>query len=52
MSDGTTLLFALPGFGVLDVTSAPDGGRVVLIESAEAEGGCPACGLQVNPYSR
>ena len=27
MSDGATLLFALLGFRVLDVTLAPDGGR-------------------------
>ncbi len=40
MSDVKTLLFALPGYRVLNVTSAPDGGRVVLIEGAEAEGGC------------
>ena len=45
MSDGTSLLFALPGFRVLDVTLASDGGWVVLIEGAEAEGGCPVCGL-------
>ena len=45
MSDGTTLLFALPGVRVLDVTVAPDGGRVVLIESLQAEGGCPKCGV-------
>lgn len=45
MSDGTTLLFALPGFRVLDVAVDAGGGRVVLIESIEAEGGCPACGV-------
>ena len=39
MSDGTTLLFALPGPRVLDVAMGSDGGRVVLIEGAEAEGG-------------
>ena len=45
MSDGTTLLFALPGFRVLDVASESDGGRVVLTESTAAEGGCPARGV-------
>jgi len=45
MSDGTTLLFALPGFRVLDVAVDAGGDRVVLIESVEPEGGCPACGV-------
>ena len=45
MSDGTTLLFALPGYRVLDVAMDVDGGRVVLIESVQTEGGCPACGV-------
>ena len=40
MSDGTTSLLALPGLRVLDVAMGPDGGRVVLIDGAEAEGGC------------
>ncbi len=45
MSDGTTLLFALPAFGVLEVSLEPDGGRRVLVESVAAQGGCPACGV-------
>ena len=45
MSDRTTLLFALPGFRVLDVTLEPDGGRRVLVESVADEGGCPGCGV-------
>jgi transposase len=45
MTDRRTLLFALPGFTVLDVQAEPDGGRVVLVEHATAEGGCPACGV-------
>jgi transposase len=45
MTDRTTLLFALPGFTVLDVTLEPGGGRVVLVENEAAEGGCPACGV-------
>ena len=45
MSDGTTLLFALPGYRVPNVAMTSDGGRVVLIESTAAEGGCPACGV-------
>ncbi|MGI8523487.1 MAG: ISL3 family transposase [Nocardioides sp.] len=44
MSDRTTLLFALPGFRVLDVTLEPAGGRRVLVESIAEEGGCPSCG--------
>ncbi len=45
MSDRTTLLFALPGFRVLEVSLGPDGGRRVLVESAAVEGGCPSCGV-------
>jgi len=33
MIDRTTLLFALPGFRVLNVTPEPDGGRLVLVVS-------------------
>ena len=40
-----TLLFALPGFRVLNVTLDPDGGRLVLVESSAKEGGCPSCGV-------
>ena len=45
MDDGTTLLFALPAYRVLQVTLEPDGGRRVLVESVAEEGGCPACGV-------
>jgi hypothetical protein len=34
----TTLLFALPGFRLLNVTLDPDGGRVVLVERVAVEG--------------
>jgi transposase len=45
MSEATSLLFALPGFRVLEVSLDPDGRRRVLVESVSAEGGCPACGV-------
>jgi len=45
MDDRTTLLFALPGFRVLDVTREPDGSRRVLVESVAEDGGCPVCGV-------
>jgi len=45
MSDRTSLLFALPGFRVLDVTVDPDGGRSVMVELADPAGGCPSCGV-------
>ena len=45
MSDRTTLLFALPGFRVLDVSLEADGARCVLVESVAEQGGCPACGV-------
>lgn len=46
MIDRTTLLFALPGFRVLNVTLEPDGGRLVLVESLAKDGGCPSCGVE------
>jgi transposase len=45
MIDRTTLLFALPGFRVMNVTLEPDGGRLVLVESLATEDGCPSCGV-------
>ncbi len=45
MDDATTLLFALPGYRVLDVSAEPDGGRRVLVETATSEAACPACGM-------
>ncbi len=45
MSDRTTLLFALPGYRLLDVSVEPDGGRRVLIDSDQEQGGCPSCGV-------
>lgn len=45
MEDRTSLLFALPGYRVLDVAVGPDGGRDVLAEVIDSEGGCPSCGV-------
>src|SRR3954469_4229533 len=45
MDDATTLLFALPGYRVLDVSRAPDGGRRVLVETMIDEAACPDCGV-------
>src|SRR5665647_1409938 len=45
MIDRTTLLFALPGFRVLNVTLEPDRWRLVLVESVAKDGGCPSCGV-------
>jgi transposase len=45
MDDGTTLLFALPGYRVLEVSREPDGGRRVLVEAVADEAACPACGV-------
>ena len=45
MSDRTSLLFALPGFRVLDVSVEPDGGRRVLVETVAVEDGCPGCSV-------
>ena len=47
MIDRMTLLFALPGFRVLNVSSEPDVRRLVLVlvlvlvESLAQDGGCP-----------
>src|SRR4051794_41419037 len=45
MDDATTLLFALPGYRVLDVSPEPDGGRRVLVETEASEAACPGCGV-------
>ncbi len=45
MDDRTTVMFALPGFRVLDVTEDDAGGRLVLVETVATEGGCPSCGV-------
>jgi transposase len=45
MDDGTTVLFALPGYRVLEVSREDDGGRRVLVETVAAEGACPDCGV-------
>ena len=39
------MLFAMPGFRVLDVSLVPGGDRRVLVESVADEGGCPSCGV-------
>lgn len=45
MSNGTTLLFGLPGVRVRRVERHADGGPVVHVETAEDEApGCPECG--------
>ncbi len=44
MTDGTTLLFALPGFRVLDVSLQADGGRRVPVETLAQERFCPPVG--------
>jgi hypothetical protein len=45
-SDGTTILFGLPGVRVHKVVRAADGARVVhLVTDDEAAAACPACGV-------
>ena len=39
------MLFAMPGFRVLDVSLEPGGDRRVTVESVAHEGGCPSCGV-------
>ena len=46
MSDGTTLLFGLPGVRVARVERSTDGMRVVHVATAEEEAAaCPSCGV-------
>jgi transposase len=45
-SDGTTILFGLPGVRVREVVRAADGGRTVHVHTDdEAAAACPACGV-------
>jgi transposase len=45
-SDGTTILFGLPGVRVRDVVRAGDGTRVVhVVTDEETAAACPACGV-------
>ncbi len=41
MSGGTTLLFALPVFRVLEVSLEPDGGRPVLVKASRSTAAVP-----------
>ena len=45
MSDGTTLLFGLPGVQVERVERLADGTRVVQVATAEQTAACPSCGV-------
>ncbi|MCX2935023.1 transposase family protein [Mycobacterium sp. CVI_P3] len=45
MSDGTTLLFGLPGVRVERVERLADGTRVVHVATADEAAACPACGV-------
>ncbi len=52
MDDGTTLLFDLPGFGVVDGAHETADGRSVVIMTAPGEPACTGCGmLQPGPGS-
>lgn len=44
-ADAASILFNLPGYRVLSVHREADGHRQVLVESEEAEGACPSCGV-------
>jgi len=44
MGEGTSLLFGLDGFAVVDVTRVGDVVRVV-VETVERAAGCPSCGV-------
>ncbi|SDY15238.1 hypothetical protein SAMN05661080_02480, partial [Modestobacter sp. DSM 44400] len=45
-SDGTTILFGLPGVRVREVLRAADGTRVVhVITEEETAAACPVCGV-------
>lgn len=43
--DGASVLFNLPGYRVIDAVVTALGVRRVVIESSEAEAGCPSCGV-------
>jgi transposase len=45
MEDATTLLFARPGYRVLDVSAEADGGRRLLVETCSWDAACPDCGV-------
>jgi len=51
MDDGTTLMFDLPGFRVVECREDSAGQRLVVVMGADAEHACPGCGvLAVRPY--
>jgi transposase len=51
MEDGTTLLFDLPGFRVVECYEDEDGQRQVVVMGLAAEHACPGCGVLVaKPY--
>ncbi len=51
MEDGTTLLFDLPGFRVVECYEDGDGQRQVVVMGLAAEHACPGCGVLVaKPY--
>ncbi len=51
MDDGTTLLFDLPGFGVVECREDEHGLRQVVVMGVATEHGCPACGVLADrPY--
>jgi transposase len=45
MNETTSLLFGLDGYGVLDVQDIGDAAVRVMIEPADREAACPACGV-------
>ena len=52
MSDGSSLLFDLPGFRVVSCVEIPPGGRRVVVMQVADEHACPRCGVLVGgkPY--
>ncbi len=49
MDHGTTLLFDLPGFRVVECREDEDGERQVTVLGVEEEHACPACGVLAGP---
>jgi hypothetical protein len=43
--DAASVIFNLPGYGVVDAVDLPLGGRRVKVQPADLEQGCPACGV-------